>query len=135
MKYLLSAFVFIFMSFSANAVMLSKDNFKCGNVKVKIEKYNNEDAFYDEEYNRIVLSQHYFKTISPNLQKFIFLHECGHAHKIFSESGADKYAYKEARKINLPIEIKEMCREMESKSRCAKLKKLINSDNSATASK
>src|SRR3990170_2853 len=119
MKYLFSAFVFIFMSFSANAAALSKDNFKCGNVKVKYinSNYDGGGAYYDEGQNVIAMNKHYFRKLSSSMQRFIFLHECGHARGVDKEYDADKYAYREARRLNLMLNVTEICKEMEDKRR------------------
>lgn len=73
-----------------------------------------------------------FHKFSDSGQKFIFFHECGHAHLLDSEIGADAYAYNVAKKqgwlsANL---INEVCRSVGSQDgRCSVLRARLRKDN------
>ena len=107
MRFLLAVFFLIMFALmfagSADAKFIGKNNLGTCNKMTKLTLFAHkhklsdgsvvDNAMTDSSTGHIWIDVSYFSQYSATVQKFIFQHECGHAHHIGSEVGADTYAF------------------------------------------
>ena len=130
-------FIFAFLAMillalpSDGAFIGKKNLWQCTGVNTTVSLNKNiENAETYITTGEIWINPNYFKNKSPLLQQFIFQHECGHAHGIRNESGADTYAFytlETTHHMNKNL-IKEICATGIDKSRCDNLRQLYKQD-------
>lgn len=138
MRFLLAIFFLIMFALmfagSADAKFIGKDNLGTCSMMTKLTIFRHktklpsgdvvDNAMTDSVSGQIWIDEAYFAKYSPIVQKFIFQHECGHAHHIGSEVGADSYAFMTLSNLTAK-DIADICATGIPDNRCENLKTLI----------
>jgi hypothetical protein len=138
MRILLAIFFLVMIALmfagSADAKFIGKDNLGTCNMMTKLTIFKHkhklasgdtvDNAMTDSSTGQIWIDAAYFAKYSATVQKFIFQHECGHAHHIGSEVGADTYAFWAMPNLTTK-DIDAICATGIPDNRCENLKTLI----------